>query len=67
MPSRTLSDESYGIDLCDEAASPVPASDAGFIRRPNRHGGGGALSPLTTVQPCNRYLGEGGRGGVIPP
>ena len=41
-------------DPCDEAPAPVSASDAGFIRRPNRHGGGGVLSRPTTVQPRNR-------------
>jgi hypothetical protein len=39
MPSRVLSDESYIIDLCDEAPAPVSASEAGFIRRPDRPGG----------------------------
>jgi hypothetical protein len=59
LPRKTLSDDSYAIDLCDEAPAPVSASHAGCLRRPDRHGGGGVLSPLTTVQPCNRCLGEG--------
>lgn len=54
LPSRTLSNESNIINLGDEAPAPEPASAAGFIRRPNRHGGEVVLSPLTTVQPRNR-------------
>jgi hypothetical protein len=64
MPSRTLSDDSYGIDLCDEAPASVWASDAGFIRRPNRHGvRGSVISPnnRATVQPLSERGGGVGR------
>jgi hypothetical protein len=54
--TSALSGEFSVIDLRDEAPAPEPAAAPETIRRPNRQGVGGVLSPLTTVQPCNRSL-----------